>query len=847
MAVWAGAFAGLAVTAPFEFVTNKIREGRIDRHARQAFHEAFTDSADNDKIMLGLCGFCEAFGKALFLLADNKIPEIPKLLEATHTYANEKKMEEVSDVEILTVLERFSTTLLNYYLDRGHSTTGEIPASFKIFDERVRSYMLQVGLQPPPREKPQDDKAYFIVPHRKNDSLRHADIWIKQIQESLAKDGELAKGKTVALKGQGGIGKTAMAAEYAYRYRDEYPGGVYWLRMDQGIGSAATGFMDAAPNYGLDFGNWQNLPEPQQVQKVISFFNQGPLKLVIPDNVESDTLPKELNIPDAHLLVTTRRSTLPLPLIGMVLPEEEEALKIFLAYAGMEGKEISEEELAAAIDICRRVDRLPLALEIMGQIARLRHLSTIVERLKEDVVDTEATVGIAGEVTTIRKVLRLADREFENPRAKEGMIAAAYLHPENLDRIIMAGVLGIKEKKADEIFDDLARLAVVEKGKQAYSVHRLTQEAARSMDDGQIIGLEAAGYLDALIEAVSEVGVYLHAYQLIPHLVHLATLAGEKTEEGEFPTVLLVNRWTSYLKNAGQYEQTESLRRICLERVKKSKGKNHPDYAISLNNLANIVRTQGRYVEAERLYRQALSIGERTIGKKHPSYAVRLNNLANVLRAQGRYEEAEKLYRQALEIDKWTRGEINPSSAVRLNNLAGVVEAQGRYEEAEWLFKLALSISNPTIKVEYPEFSNNINNFNSYMLFLKHNREAGDPYRQAFTSVERTTGTEHPFYAVHLSNLASVVESRGRYEEAEGLIRQALEIDERTIGTDHPDYALHLHNLANVVHSQGRYEEAKGLYRQALEISEITLVPNHPQTETIRKNYEILLTEMKQE
>ena len=75
-----------------------------------------------------------------------------------------------------------------------------------------------------------------------------------------------------------------------------------------------------------------------------------------------------------------------------------------------------------------------------------------------------------------------------------------------------------------------------------------------------------------------------------------------------------------------------------------------------------MLRAQGGYEEAEELYHQALKIDEKSIGREHPNYALRLNNLAGVLRDQGRYEEAEKLYRQALKISKEALGENHPQT-----------------------------------------------------------------------------------------------------------------------------------------------------------------------------------------
>ncbi len=76
-----------------------------------------------------------------------------------------------------------------------------------------------------------------------------------------------------------------------------------------------------------------------------------------------------------------------------------------------------------------------------------------------------------------------------------------------------------------------------------------------------------------------------------------------------------------------------------------------------------------KYEQAEPLYQRALAIAEQQLGAEHPDTAISLNNLAALYHEQGKYEQAEPLYQRALAID--------------LNNLAAIYRAQGKYEQAE--------------------------------------------------------------------------------------------------------------------------------------------------------------------
>jgi CHAT domain-containing protein len=103
-------------------------------------------------------------------------------------------------------------------------------------------------------------------------------------------------------------------------------------------------------------------------------------------------------------------------------------------------------------------------------------------------------------------------------------------------------------------------------------------------------------------------------------------------------------------ESTGEYGKAEPLYRQALEIYKKALGKDHPDYATSLTNLAWLQRSMGEYARAEPLYRQALEIRKKALGEEHPDYAMSLYSLAGLYASMGEYAQAEALVRKALGI-----------------------------------------------------------------------------------------------------------------------------------------------------------------------------------------------------
>ena len=102
----------------------------------------------------------------------------------------------------------------------------------------------------------------------------------------------------------------------------------------------------------------------------------------------------------------------------------------------------------------------------------------------------------------------------------------------------------------------------------------------------------------------------------------------------------------------------------------KSFGPDHPNVAISLNNLAQLLQghepaCRGRAA----LMRRALKIDEASFGPDHPDVAIDLNNLAQLLQATNRLAEAEPLDAPRARSTSKLRPD-HPNVATALNNLA---------------------------------------------------------------------------------------------------------------------------------------------------------------------------------
>jgi tetratricopeptide (TPR) repeat protein len=617
----------------------------------------------------------------------------------------------------------------------------------------------------------------------------------------------LARAGTVTVHGMGGVGKTALAAEYAYVHRTEYDV-AWWVAAEQ-PDLLPDKFAALAARLGAEPAEEHEALQAQ----ICDLLAAATGWLLIFDNADAAAdilpwLPAEPQSADrpGHVIVSTRRGGF--VELGAVLElnviEPADAVTLMRTRA-------PDLEQDTGEDIAEELGWLPLALEQAG--AYLDRTRVPAEELLEQLRSGAAGPGSAGSHT--ETVATLWDISLE--RVAAGSLGAiqllevcAYLAPEPvpLDLFIAhPGLLPepLSKTAGDRIaFNDtvavLVDYSLAKRSRAGLQMHRMVQAAVRARCDGRTETewhpLEAALLLlrvHASAEVIDHPGVWPRWEGLLPHVLaaakHVERLLSRMLAAAEFVDPAqghgseLMRDASWLLDRAGTYQQVNarlgaahSLMLRALDLAKVSLGPDHPDVAARQNNLAAILRDLGRPGEARPLLEQAVAITERAYRPDHPYLAVCLSNLAMTLRDLGQPEEARPLLEQAAAITEAAYRPDHADVAASLSNLATVLRDLGQLGEAQRLLEQAVAIA------------------------------------------EAACGPDHPAVAIPLGNLAAVLRDLGRAEEARPLAERACGIDEAAFGPRHPTVAIRLYGLAAVLRDLGRAEEAWLLAERAAAI-----------------------------
>ena len=651
--------------------------------------------------------------------------------------------------------------------------------------------------------------------------------------------------RPLALIGAGGVGKTRLAIEHAWRQIGRCNA---VLLVSAGSAEALNRNLAAlCKGSALDLPEKELTEEAAQRQAVLHWLQANPGWLLILDNVDTTEAAAEVEallpqLSGGQVVITTRlrnwSAAVQLQEVEVLTPEDATAF-LLERTAERRRQAPGDNDTAEAIAV-EDLGGLALGLEQAGAYISQRRLSlsdyrSLWQRNREMVLSWNDPRLMQYDRSLATTWFTSYQQVSESARCL--LRRLAWLSPEPIPESLLAvEVAGDPQKSGDggDAISQLEGYSLVNRSAEApiFTVHRLVQEVGRlwqqQPDKPEEYELEnALGWLNAAFMGDSwDVRSWPVLDPLAPH-VNAVTGFADQAGYRE-PTARLINALGVLLLCKAAYSDAEPLMRRALAINEANCGDDHPNLAIALNNLAQLLQATNRVAQAEPLLKRALAISEATYGPDHHEVATILNNLALLLKATNRLSEAEPLMWRVVEIFETSYGGVHPSVSKSLNNLARLLQATDRLAEAEPLLKRALAFIEATYGPDHPEVANSLINQASLMYSTNRLAEAEPLMRRALAIDEASYGSEHPKVASDLNNLASLLKATNRLAEAEPLMRRALAIDEASYGSDHTDVARDLNNLASLLFVTNRLAEAEPLMRRVVEIFEISYGTDHP-------------------
>ena len=631
----------------------------------------------------------------------------------------------------------------------------------------------------------------FYVPYRqKGDQVIGREEALAKVRQQLTAGRRTAIGQTAVFQGLGGLGKTQLAVEYAFHYRDTYPNGVIWLTADQDIDAQLVDLAVKA--------NWIAPVSDHKTKLEIARHRLRSYSacLIVFDNLEDmaairDYLPEPPAGP--HILVTSRSEQPDFSYVSIDVLDPEQSLNLLTQEAGRQPD--SDDEWTAAREIARVLGGLPLALELAGAylsrrpVSWCRYLSLLQNNLKQAL--PQRLASLTGHDADLYSTLQVSESVFaEEPRLQDILDVLTWSGAAPMSIELLATLLGASVHT--ELIGALGlgtalRILQPTPDGDSYAIHRLVREVRREQtplkdrptwaadlcqrsgdwftsmrqDFTQLPRFEAE--IDHLREwhdhalkfAPKQASrlTWLKSYpayhrgQLreIQHRIELALDEYRKQGCDDRPLLAhLYNDLSVALAQLGNPKHALELAEQALTIRRELFGEWHPDTAQSLHNVAGYYHELGNSKLALELAEQALAIQLDLLGERHLDTTRTIDSVARYYSALGNSQRALQLAEHALSIRNDLFGELHPDTARSLDNVANIYNVLGNHKRALELAEQTLNIRRDLFGMRNPDTANSLHSLATFLLALGNTYQAYTRAEDAYGIRAQLLGPQHP-------------------------------------------------------------------------------------------------------
>ncbi|GAA5528159.1 FxSxx-COOH system tetratricopeptide repeat protein [Herpetosiphon gulosus] len=689
---------------------------------------------------------------------------------------------------------------------------------------------------------------------------------LKQLAAAMASTTPTMIVPTLAVTGMGGIGKTSLALEFAYRYGHYFAGGVYWINAEYTL--VDTSKVDTTILPSID-RLWLKLfpqrdssqisPE-QRLNDIKSFFNSPIPRLLIFDNCERQSV-FEAYRPGpqsgCRVLMTSRNA--------VWSSSNVRAIAIDLLTAA-ESRQMLQQlaprvTAAEADDLAKLVGYLPLALHVMGVALGTLEPSLAVANYYQRVQQ-----ALLSELETSANNLQNVHRSPTNHqwsvvatvRVSYGLLKSPYRDEAQLRHILL--LLACCAPNAPIPINLLVRATEQDSATIGGWLYALRQSGFFDHDPPQLHPLmreairiiEAEDYPSATNTMTAAlIAEGRAAYKnwnreamlaLVPHLT--ACHETEKTKDGYPGNVLAILAQIN--KRQGNYRQAEQSIHEVLNHKIKTHNSDHPEVLETQYILANILHAQGAYTEALTIYQSILRIQQQILGAEHPNTLTTQNGIASVLRDQGLYTEALHIYQFVLNNRQNVLGKDHPDTLSTQHNFANILYIQGFYTKALEIYQEVLTIKQYIFIEDHPHTLITQSQLADVFKTQGDYHKALNLFETILAAQKRILGTDHPHTLTTQDKLADVFRSLGLYSDALLYHQVVLESKQHALGMEHPSTLSTQYKIASVFYDQGNYRQALQLFQSVFKLRQKVLGVEHPNTVHTKKFIELCIARLKQ-